>query len=158
MQTQLRIGFVLAVLLLASVLPTLIGCGGGYALRGKVTESSISAITVVDRTDSSMDGRGVSDVQIRVYRDPGRLSQELVASGVSRPDGTFEIPISAFGAGWMDEEWLIRTFRHGYSNAEVVMRLPGNTNRRPVLIMLRQGEATPLREREDLLQEMERYR
>jgi hypothetical protein len=154
---MIRNGLVLAVLTSIIVLPLLAGCGG-YALRGKVIQSGTSAVTIIDRHDDRLDQRGVGDVQIRVYRDPGRLSQELVASGVSRPDGTFEIPIREFGAGWMDEQWMIRTHRHGYSNAETVLRLPGNTNRRPVLIMLREGDAAPLREREDLMQEMERYR
>jgi len=152
----IRLLFAAVVLIMPIVL--LSGCGGGYVLRGKVIESNTNAITTVDRKDSRMDQQGLGNVQIRVYRDPGRLSQELAASGVSGPDGTFAIPINAFGAGWMDESWLIQTYRDGYSNAETIKRLPGNTNRRPVLIMLRRGDATPFRQREDLLEEMERFR
>lgn len=157
MPTTSRIGWNLRSLCLLCLL-LLGGCGEGYVLRGKVIENGGSAITAVDREDSRMDQPGVADVQIRVYRDPGRLSQELAATGVSRPDGRFELPISAFGAGWMDEQWLIQTYRDGYSNAETVLRLPGNTNRRPVLIMLRRGEATRPSDRDDLMQELERYR
>jgi hypothetical protein len=137
---------------------TMIGCGGGYALRGKVVEGNASIITVTDRSDGQLQHTGISGVQIRIYRNPGRLNQELIASGVSQADGRFEIPIRAFGAGWMDEEWLIETYRSSYRNAEMMLRLPANTNKRPLLIMLARGQAAPFRGRDDVIREIERYR
>jgi len=157
MRYSIWFGLVFAAAGLAGI-ALLGGCSSGYALRGKVVEGGISTIAAVDRADDRLAEQGVGDVQIRVYRDPGRLSQELAATGVSHADGSFEIAISAFGAGWMDEEWLIQTYREGYANAETVMRLPGDTVRRPVLIQLRRGAASPMRGREDLMEEIERYR
>src|SRR5690554_7412722 len=85
------------------------GCeSAGYTLKGKVISGGFTDIEVVDGDDSRFDGPGVADARILIHRDPGTLKQELIATGRSGSDGTFAIPISAFGAGWMDETWLIQ--------------------------------------------------
>lgn len=148
---------VFALLAAVFMLPAMTGCGG-YTMRGKVIEGFTPGIYTIDASDSRLNSRGVSEVRIVVYRDPGRLSQELVASGVSGPDGSFAIPLDAFGAGWMEETWMIQTSRRGYRNVETIMKLPSNTEKRPLLIVVNEGHADDLPQQEDLWREAEKYR
>jgi hypothetical protein len=147
-----RFALLSLVLMIAAAVTS--GCGAGYVLRGQVIESGYSAMHVVG-VDEEL-GAGVEGVRINLYRDPGRLNQELVASGTSRADGTFEIPVAAFGAGWMDEVWMIETQRSGYGNADSIMRLPGVRQR--LVITLAPGRAAPWSQDDDVMREFERYR
>lgn len=131
---------------------------GSYTLRGKVIEGFDSDVTVVSADDPRLNEPGIRQVRINVHRDPGGLAQELAGSGLSDADGTFAIELSAFGAGWMDETWLVETTRSGYRNAQRTIRLPSNTNRRQLLIIVAPGTATPSEHRDDLWEDYRRYR
>lgn len=140
----------MAILLLPLV--ALSGCGG-YRIHGKVLEGPMADIFTVRPGDDRLDRTGVSEVRIEVYRDPDRPGRQLAGSGVSRTDGSFEVSVSGFGAGWMDEVWEVRAFRHGYRNVETVMRLPANPGSHPMLIMMSRGTPTPPNELDQLLDE-----
>ncbi|TVQ54969.1 MAG: hypothetical protein EA377_04275 [Phycisphaerales bacterium] len=132
---------------------TLLLGGCGYTLRGKVLEGQMQDIFTVRSGDDGLDRTGLADVRIEVYRDPDRLGRQLAGSGVSRSDGSFEVSISGFGAGWMDEVWEIRAFRHGYRDVSTVMRLPASPGSNPLLVMMRPGTPNQPDELEMLLEE-----
>lgn len=148
---------ILFIIVSCSALVFTSGCGA-YQLRGKVIEGFENAVLVVPADDPRLEEDGVRDVRIRIYRDPGRLSRELIATDSSMPDGTFSIELPAFGAGWMDEQWLIETQRSDYRNTSETVRLPASTKRSRVLIMVAPGRSTPIQERDNLWDEYERYR
>jgi hypothetical protein len=145
-----------AGLVLASC-SALAGCGG-YVLRGSVVEGFAPDIRIVaDATASrSAQGSGVEGVRLSVYRDPGRLNQQLIATGTTAADGTFAIPISAFGAGWMEEQWLIEARRAGYLDVQSVLTLPAGSQR--LIITTAPGAPGPARRDGDLMDEYERFR
>ena len=124
---------------------------GSYTLRGKVIEGLDSDVTVVSADDPRLNEPGIRQVRINVHRDPGGLAQELAGSGLSDADGTFAIELPGFGAGWMDETWLVET-------AQRTLRLPSNTNRHQLLIIVAPGTATPSEHRDDLWEDYRRYR
>lgn len=133
------------------------GCGSaGYTLTGKVVRGAFTDIEVVSKDDPHLDDAGVGDVRILIHRDPNTLKQELITTGRSRPDGTFEIPISAFVAGWMDETWLIQVERGGYLSGDNIIRLPGMGKR--LLITLAEGTSVPHQQKENLWDEYEKYK
>lgn len=133
----------------------LAGCGG-YTLRGKVVRGSFNNIMVVQPDDEQLQQIGVGNVRIFVHRDPDRLNRELVATGVSGSDGTFNIPVGAFGAGWMTESWMIQAEGRGYHTVEQVIALPGSDER--LIITVMPGRSTPLQQQENLWEQYEEFR
>jgi hypothetical protein len=141
------------MLTLAALL--LVGCGG-YTLSGKVISGAYSDLEITSADDSRFSETGVGQVKIMVHRDPLTLNQKLQATGRSHTDGTFEIPISGFGAGWMDETWLIEVERGGYSSGQMIMRLPTGSSK--LLITVSKGPSMPHEPREDLWEQYEKYK
>ena len=133
----------------------LTGCGG-YTLRGQVVRGSFNNIMVVESANEHLQQTGVGNVRILVHRDPDRLNRELVATGVSGADGTFNIPIGAFGAGWMSERWMIQAEGRGYHTIEQMIALPGSDER--LIITVMPGRSTPLQDQEDLWEQYEQFR
>lgn len=148
-------GRAITLMLLLPVCLAPSGCAG-YVLHGQAVHGSYSHISVSDgRQDQN--AQGVGGVRIAVYRDPGRLSQKLIATGTSEPDGTFAIPLPAFGAGWMEEEWMIQATRNGFQSAEGIFPLPLNSRSRPIRVMLSPGTSIPFEHRDDYLRDLERF-
>ena len=134
------------------------GCGGGYVLRGKVVEGSISAIVVTDREDPRLNELPVPTSTISLVLDPGRLNQEHVARGVSDLDGTFEIPVEKFGAGFLEYDFQITARHRGYEPAVREMRLP--KKKKYLLIMLSPGKdrvPNPESYRDEVIRESKPY-
>lgn len=151
----MRIVVFMFTLAFASVCMT--GCGT-YTLHGKVVEGFDTGILVVSADDARLGETGVRQVRITIHRDPGSLAQSIVATGSSGPDGTFAIELPAFGAGWMDEVWLIETSRPDYRNVNQTIRLPASSKRNRLLITVAPGRAAPGGQRDDLMEEFRRYR
>ena len=63
-------------------------------------------------------------------------------------DGRFTLELQGFGAGWMDESWLLRVRRNGYENIEQEIQLPGSTDGRLLLVGMHRGRSAPFREPE----------
>lgn len=144
-------------LLLALMTFALAGCG--YTLHGRVVEGHWSHMTVGDSPQDTAAGSGVRGAQISVYRDPGKLSQKLVASGTSSADGTFAIPLrEAFGAGWLEEVWLVQASRQGYTSAEDHITLPIVSANKPLIIILTPGRSAPFAAPDDYHRDLERFR
>ena len=146
----------LAVAALLAALTVLPGCGG-YTLTGRVVQSQFSMITFVPDGDQRLGGAGVPSVTIKVYRDPDRPNTEMVARGTTDANGNFSIPIGAFGAGWMVEQWRITATRAGYESGDVTLTLPGSSDGQRLLVNLTPGYTPPTRD-DDLMKQYEKYR
>jgi len=149
-------GGLTAMVLCAAVV--LSGCATGYVLKGRAIEAGYTDVAVVPGSDDRLDkaGGGIEGVRIRVHRDPGHLNQQLVATGRTSANGSFAIPIDAFGAGWMDEQWLIQVERSGFRSGAMTLRLP--TGDRRLLVTMSPGTSTPHEDKEDLWEQYERYK
>jgi hypothetical protein len=132
------------------------GCGG-YVLRGKAIAGSVSDMTFVEPDDPRLDEPGVANVRIDVERDPGRLSAKVVASEMTDARGSFTVPIRAFGAGWMDEEWRFIAVVGGYATAMRRLHLTSSDAERRLLVILAPGASDDPRQ-EDLIEQYERFR
>ncbi|MHC5001518.1 MAG: hypothetical protein ACYTJ0_00175 [Planctomycetota bacterium] len=130
---------------------TLSGCSA-YTLRGKVVQSDFGTISFVDSDDERLSGKGLGSVEVKVYRDPTRPNTELVARALSDGEGNVSIPLAAFGAGWMVEQWRITATRGGHQTVDLITALPAASDNKSILIMLAPGYSPPSREDEDLMQ------
>lgn len=144
-----RIGSAMVWLIMAGVLGLAGGCG--YSIQGRVIAGSYSTMGFVGSDDPGLAKSGVDAVRITLERDPTKPNRAMVAEIVSGPDGRFSLPVDAFGAGWMDEEWLIRASRPGYEAVESILRLPSGKQR--LLIRLSPGNSVGTG-REDSVEEM----
>lgn len=150
----------LRAILAAAAWLSLSGCGGGYVLRGRVVDGGFSSVVFVDREDRQLGaaGTGIPLARIAVFRDPGRLDRSLVATGLSDPGGSFAIPLSVFGAGWMDEVWLIQVICPDFETLESMVRLPTSGADARALIVLRPGVSIVPPVRDDFREQAERFR
>ena len=155
------------VSLLVLLLPGLsgFGCSGTDALRGRVVvgEFPIAEFVRADASDPMLiAGEGVGEVRIELIRDPNRLNRKVVAVGSSRADGSFDIMIDAFGAGWMKEEWLFRCSHPRYPVVELRSSLPSSNSGRVLRVQMgRPGPAgtggVRMDEAERIRRELDRY-
>ena len=132
------------------------GCSA-YVLQGRVIEGVSSEMTFVGADDPRLWDTTVGNVRITVHRDPDRLSRRLVATDVSDARGRFVISLQEFGAGWMQEQWLIRASKTGFQTAVSMPRLNQGMKDMRLLIILAPGASQDPRE-EDLIEESRRYR
>ena len=153
-----------ALLLLASMI-LFVGCSTHPALKGRVVETgngSMEFISIQEGDPGMIAGRGVTGARIEIVRDPKGLNRKVVARGSSQQDGTFNIPIEAFGAGWMEEEWLFRCTHPNYQMVELVDVLPGVGSSRVLQVNI--GQPGPagsgggrIDEAERIRRELDRY-
>jgi len=151
----------LAWIAIAGLSSGLVGCGtlGSYALEGKVVPGGMGMIGFVDEDDEQLRESGVGQATINVYRDGGKPNQRLVATGRSDRTGWVEISLDAFGAGWMEERWLIEVTRVGYETSGALVELPGKREGKRLLVVLMPGVSLPAEgRREDLWGEYERFK
>ena len=151
--SDFRSGLLVVTLLFSVLLTT--GCSR-YVLRGRVVEGGGAGVMAVSPDDPRLAQPGVPNVEIRVFRNHRRPNPELAVSGVTDVDGSFSLPIEAFGAGWMEETWLIRARRAGYGDAEATISLPSEDGR--VLILLGPGASTPWIDPNDPMQQYQDFR
>jgi hypothetical protein len=133
--------------------------GCGYTLHGRVVEGAGSADITVD-TNVDAHNRPVPGARIELIRDPKTANRERVATAVSSKDGTFALTVESFGAGWMQEEWVIRISRKGFQNVETMTELPASTNGRLLLVMLAKGRSEKFEEpetSESIMDEARKY-
>lgn len=139
---------------------------GAHRVKGRVVEGDFDFITVVSGSDARLGSPGIGSTRITFTRDPGRLNAQQVGSGVSDPEGSFDIEIDAFGAGWMSEEWLVRAVRSRFGFAEAAVRLPKPSSGEQLLITIRRAspeevldfERRPSGRGDDLYREAELWR
>jgi hypothetical protein len=133
------------------------GCGG-YKLQGKVLRGEESKVELVHVMDPRMKQTGLSNVEVLVRRDPKSMNPSLAGKDRTNASGDFSMGIDEFGAGWMEEQWQIRSGLHGYQNAEAVMKLPKKGGKTRLLITLAPGTAVPLNEPDEIIQDIERFK
>ncbi|MFO0827387.1 MAG: hypothetical protein U0572_04485 [Phycisphaerales bacterium] len=113
-------------LALASIITVslpLVGCG--YTLQGYVSSGGTPSVMWMEGAPKAPDGPPVAGASIALVRDPTGMHPETVATAISGPDGSFKMNVTAFGAGWMQEQWLIRSARGKVGKAEWIGSLPG---------------------------------
>lgn len=134
------------------------GCGG-YRLEGKVVEVGWSDVSLVDPNDAALASpKVIPGAAVRLIRDPDTPRRALVAQTRSRGDGSVELEVSAFGAGWMEETWLVEVEREGYETVEVTLRLPASGKSKRLLISMRRGRSVPSARPADPMADLERFR
>jgi len=145
------LGAVIAItgtVLLASCAPT---------VRGRAIEGGFISVCAVRSDDGQLlSGIPVPGAQINVYRDPQSLGAELVATGFTDSSGNFTVKVSEFGAGWMDEVWLIEMVKPGFMTASAELRLPDSDDR--VLIVTMPGRSEPGRNNDRYQDMLDQYR
>jgi hypothetical protein len=120
--------------IMALCLAALAGCRT-YVLQGTVVRSDVPEMAFVTPDDPRLTEPGVSNVRISIERDPDKLSREMVGTALSDSRGRFTIPVDRFGAGWMDEVWMIRAFRQGYQTVVSRQRLSIYDDQRLLILM-----------------------
>ena len=136
-----------AVSILATLaLCLLTGCGEGYVLRGRVIESTVSYVEIVDPADPRLS-----------QPDPAKLNRETITRDISGPDGQVALRVDRFGAGFLEYDVGLFARKPGYTPAQHYFRLPADSKR--VLIMMAPGRDRDLGETpENYLEDYERFR
>ena len=137
-------------------LSTLPGCG--YTLRGKVVRGETSSIEMVHEIDSRLKGPGIMNAEVMVRRDPKSPHPEMVGRTRTGDEGSFAMNISQFGAGWMEEQWLVQAGMTGFTNTQQMSKLPPSGGKWQLLITLAPGQSSPLDQPDQITQEIERYK
>ena len=143
---------------LAAAAALLGGCGSSYLLQGRAVRGSSPTMDFVSADSDELKGRGLRGVKLEVYRDPTSLGSEVVARGRTDAAGNFSIPVSAFGAGWMSEQWRITAVRPGFETAEAILSLPSGKENQRLLIMMNEGTSIAPKRPDDLWGEYERFK
>jgi hypothetical protein len=142
--------------ILVTALVTLGGCGD-YAVVGRVVQGPMSTMAFVPSNDPRLKGIGVSTAEIEIHRDATRPNSRVVARSLSQDDGSFDIPLAEFGAGWMVEEWRITSSRAGYAPADLLTQMPSKGDGLVLMIMMAPGRGAT-NYNPDPLEQFERFR
>jgi hypothetical protein len=142
-------------LLLLGLLATA-GCST-YVIKGAVITGSVSDISFVDPNDARLREPPLANVRITVQRDPDSLSRRIVGTDLSDAHGRFVVPIDEFGAGWMEETWLIRATKPGFKTASWMQPLDRDKSKQ-LLVIMAPGLSVVPRDQEDLLEEYRQHR
>lgn len=136
------------------------GCNS-YTLRGKVVRGETSSVELVHEMDPRIKPQtagGVPHVEVRVYRDPKTMNKHMSGRERTGTDGNFSIGLGDFGAGWMQEEWLVQAALYGFENAELLTKLPSKNSKTRLLITLAPGTFIPPEESSDYMQDYEQFK
>lgn len=130
-----------------ALVAVLSGCG--YHLSGRVVEGGFDSVDMLPRSQAEdVGGAPVAGAMIELYRDPQTPKRKLVGTARADDRGEFTIVLQDFGAGWMEERWLVRIRRNGYKGAEQSIELPGSPDGWRMVGTLTRGRAVPFSEPE----------
>lgn len=130
-----------------ALVAVLSGCG--YHLSGRVVEGGFDSVDMLPRSQAEdAGGAPVVGAMVELYRDPQTPKRKLVGTARTDDRGEFTIVLQDFGAGWMEERWLVRIRRNGYKGAEQSIELPGSPDGWRMLGTLTRGRAVPFSEPE----------
>ncbi len=133
------------------------GCST-YTIKGIVVRGEVSSIEFVEPLDHLLRQSPVKDVRLTVQRDPAKPNRRMVGTDVSDVHGRFVISLDEFGAGWMEEKWLIRATRAGFKTSSAMQHLDSSKKKMLLLVTLEPGISVVPRDDEDLLEEFRRYK
>lgn len=142
-RAALAVMWAAAAVVAVGLLASLAGCA--YRLEGKVVDG-YGACRVAKSGDPDESKAGIPGASVELVRDPHTTLREVCARATSGPDGRFELEVSGFGAGWMEETWLLRVRRSGFQNIEGQLDLPSSPSGRVILVEMQRGRSEPFRE------------
>jgi hypothetical protein len=145
-------------LLAACVAAATILAGCGYTLRGKVVRGDVSSVEIVHEIDPRMKAAGLANAEVLVHRDPKTLNRRLVGRDYTDASGRFTMHLGEFGAGWMEEQWLVQSWLTGYQNAEALTKLPSKGSKWMLLVTLAPGQSVPVQTQDDFMRDYERFK
>ncbi len=143
----------LAAWLTLLLLSGLGGCGP-YTVRGTVIAGNASMVTLVKAGDPRLDLAGLDGAVLELRLDPRSLGSESLGGTATQTDGSFEMPLDVFGAGFLEYELGVLARSPGYNSAEGVVKMPGPKQR--LLIILARG-ADRYQPKDDPLKDLERF-
>jgi hypothetical protein len=130
-----------------ALVAVLSGCG--YHLSGRVVEGGFDSVDMLPRSQAEdVGGAPVAGASIELYRDPQSPKRRLVGTARTDDRGDFTIVLQDFGAGWMEERWLVRIRRNGFRGAEQSVELPMSPDGWRMVGTLTRGRAVPFSEPE----------
>ena len=115
-----------------------------YRLQGVVVPGlpgSPPSVEVVKQDDPRLTETGLASASLDVTLDPSRLNAKSIGQGTSGPDGSFAVPISETGAGFLQHDVQLDVSRDGYRSASERFRLPAASRR--VVVTLPPGKDRP---------------
>ncbi len=128
----------------------------GYTLTGKVIESEISFVVVVDADDPRLEQPGIAGAEVRLQTDPSKLNREVVGEAVTDGTGVFHIKVDRVGAGMFLYDVGVQARKSGFEPAGLEFRLPPEGRR--VLVMMRPGRVAGMKDEDDLWKQYEKFR
>ncbi|MHC4274801.1 MAG: carboxypeptidase-like regulatory domain-containing protein [Planctomycetota bacterium] len=133
------------------------GCST-YVIKGTVISGGVSDMVFVPQGDARLREPPVASARITVQRNPDKLSRTMAGTDLSDAYGRFVVSLDEFGAGWMDEKWLIQATKPGFKTATARPRLEPHTKKMRLLVILAPGLSTPAAGDEDLMEEYRQHR
>lgn len=135
----------LALIPLAGAL-VLAGCG--YRLDGRVVDG-FSGVSIGRADDPDARKSGIEGATVELVREPDTMNRAVAARATSDSSGRFTLEVNGFGAGWMEEQWLIRVRRSGFETIETDVQLPREPKDRLAIVTMARGKSRPFREPEN---------
>jgi hypothetical protein len=132
------------------------GCST-YTIHGNVIAGAVGEMTFVGPNDSRLREPPLVNARISVQRDPEKLSRHMVGTDLTDAHGRFVITLDEFGAGWMDEQWLIRATKPGYKTMSAMYELTSDKKKKRLVIIMAPGLSQVPPEDEDLLEQYEQF-
>jgi hypothetical protein len=131
---------------LSLVFAVMVGCGGGYQLRGTVVDGSdpsvrmsLPAVMVVRADDPRLSSPGVASATVALTLDPQSMKPIEAGSTASGGDGRFALPVG-HGAGFLEYQAQVLVRRAGHQTAIGTIPLPRGNQR--LLVILPSGKDT----------------
>ena len=145
MKQPITATFPFSLLALAASL-ALPGCG--YRLDGKVVDG-FSGVSIGRADDPDARKSGIGGATVELVREPDTMNRTVAARATSDASGRFTLEVNGFGAGWMEEQWLIRVRRSGFETIETDVQLPREPKDRLAIVTMARGKSRPFREPEN---------
>ncbi len=143
---------------LIAVVSVLGGCGS-YVIEGQVIRDGYPDISFVSSGEKVQSNNSIPAASISIFRDPDSLGREQVGTAKSRTDGTFNLTVDSFGAGFLEEKFSIRAVRNGYDDVEVTLRLPGSPGGKRLIVRMVPGASGGIHdEKQRILDQYEQFR
>lgn len=143
----------LAIGLLLVIVFALFGCGGSYAIHGKVIQGTAPQVLVVGQDDPRLkedDLSGVGATVQAVFEPNNRIDRRMLPGVLTDSQGFFVLPVDVTGAGFLEYEATVIARKDGFAGAMQTLALPSRRQR--LLIIMPRGREN-LRVPSDFLDE-----
>jgi len=144
-----------ALLFMAVMSLGLTGCG--HSIMGKVIKGDANKVELVYQSDPRLRTTGINNVEVTLRRDPNSANKQLAGRKRTEATGDFSMRIDNFGAGWMNEQWLLQTYITGFRSTNELIKLPPNDRRWRLLITVAPGTAEHVDDMDQIMREVEQF-